>query len=73
MNNIGEPALSNRDVRNFGGGFRSPSRDSGTNLNLGNNGLNGLTNAQNAQRVESKLLATNFSYSPNSALDLSGS
>jgi hypothetical protein len=72
MNNIGEPALSNRDVRNFGGGFRSPSRDSGTNLNLGNNGLNGLTNAQNAQRVESKLLATNFSYSPNSALDLSG-
>ncbi|MBT8243619.1 MAG: TonB-dependent receptor [Winogradskyella sp.] len=72
MNNIGEPALSNRDVRNFGGGFRAPSRDSGTNLNLGSNGLNGLTNAQNAQQVESKLLATNFSYSPNSALDLSG-
>ena len=23
INNIGEPALSNRDVRNFGGGFRS--------------------------------------------------
>lgn len=72
MNNIGEPALSNRDVRNFGGGFRAPSRDSGTNLNLGNNGLGGLTAAGNAQRVESKLLATNFSYSPNTALDLSG-
>ncbi|GAA4965316.1 carboxypeptidase regulatory-like domain-containing protein [Algibacter aquimarinus] len=72
MNNIGEPALSNRDVRSFGGGFRSPSRDSGTNLNLGNNGLSGLTSAQNAQQVESKLLATNFSYSPNPALDLSG-
>lgn len=72
MNNIGEPALSNRDVRNFGGGFRAPSRDSGTNLNLGNNGLSGLTNAQNAQQVESKLLASNFSYSPNTALDLSG-
>jgi len=53
MNNIGEPALSNRDVRNFGGGFRSPSRDSGTNLNLGNNGLSGLTNAARAQQVES--------------------
>ncbi|WP_299117661.1 carboxypeptidase regulatory-like domain-containing protein [uncultured Winogradskyella sp.] len=72
MNNIGEPALSNRDVRNFGGGFRAPSRDSGTNLNLGNNGLNGLANSRNAQQVESKLLATNFSYSPNKALDLSG-
>ncbi|RNC84211.1 MAG: TonB-dependent receptor [Winogradskyella sp.] len=72
LNNIGEPALSNRDVRNFGGGFRAPSRDSGTNLNLGNNGLSGLTTAQNAQQVESKLLATNFSYSPNKALDLSG-
>jgi hypothetical protein len=72
MNNIGEPALSNRDVRNFGGGFRAPSRDSGTQLNLGNNGLSGLTSIANAQRVESKLLATNFSYSPNTALDLSG-
>ncbi|RZN84292.1 MAG: TonB-dependent receptor [Winogradskyella sp.] len=72
MNNIGEPALSNRDLRNFGGGFRAPSRDSGTNLNLGNNGLSGLANSRNAQQVESKLLATNFSYSPNKALDLSG-
>ncbi|WP_405573380.1 carboxypeptidase regulatory-like domain-containing protein [Winogradskyella sp. Asnod2-B02-A] len=72
INNIGEPALSNRDVRNFGGGFRSPSRDSGTNLNLGNNGLSGLTTSANAQKVESKLLATNFSYAPNPALDLSG-
>ena len=72
INNIGEPALSNRDVRNFGGGFRSPSRDSGTNLNLGNNGLSGLTSSANAQKVESKLLATNFSYAPNPALDLSG-
>ena len=72
MNNIGEPALTNREVRSFGGGFRAPSRDSGTNLNLGSNGLNGLTSVNNAQRVESKLLATNFSYSPNTALDLSG-
>ncbi|MBT8325906.1 MAG: TonB-dependent receptor family protein [Winogradskyella sp.] len=72
MNNIGEPALSNRDLRSFGGGFRSPSRESGTQLNLGNNGLSGLTNSRNAQSIESKLLATNFSYSPKNTLDLSG-
>ncbi|MCC1483819.1 TonB-dependent receptor [Winogradskyella immobilis] len=72
INNIGEPALSNRDVRNFGGGFRAPSASSGTNINLGNNGLGGLTNSRNAQRVESKLLATNFSYSPKTTLDISG-
>lgn len=72
INNIGEPALTNREVRNFGGGFRAPSRDSGTNINLGDNGLGGLTSVANAQRIESKLLATNFSYSPNTALDLSG-
>ena len=35
MNNIGEVALTNRDLRNFGGGFRAPSRGSETNLNLG--------------------------------------
>jgi len=72
LNNIGESAINNRDLRSFGGGFRAPSRDSGTNLNLGNNGLNGLTNLGNAQKIESKLLATNFSYSPKETLDLSG-
>lgn len=72
LNNIGEPSLTNRDIRNFGGGFRAPSRDSGTSLNLGNNGLSGLTNINNAQKVESKLAATNFSYSPKQTLDLSG-
>ncbi|WP_430467421.1 carboxypeptidase regulatory-like domain-containing protein [Winogradskyella ouciana] len=74
MNNIGEVALTNRDLRNFGGGFgfRAPSRTSGTNINLGNNGLGGLTNIQNSQEVVTKLIATNFSYSPNKALDLSG-
>ena len=72
LNNIGEAAINNRDLRSFGGGFRAPSRDSGTNLNLGNNGLSGLTNLGNAQNIESKLLATNFSYSPKETLDLSG-
>lgn len=72
MNNIGEVALTNRDLRNFGGGFRLPSRSSGTSINLGNNGLGGLTSVQNSQEVVTKLIASNFSYSPNKALDLSG-
>ncbi|WP_400074839.1 carboxypeptidase regulatory-like domain-containing protein [Winogradskyella sp. R77965] len=74
MNNIGEVALTNRDLRNFGGGFgfRLPSRTSGTNINLGNNGLGGLTNIANSQEVITKLATANFSYSPNKALDLSG-
>ena len=72
MNNIGEVALTNRDIRNFGGGFRRPSASSGTNINLGDNGLGGLTSLGNAQEIETKLGAGNFSYSPNKALDLSG-
>ena len=72
MNNIGEVALSNRDIRNFGGGFRLPSQSSGTSINLGDNGLGGLTNLGNAQEIVTKLGAANFSYSPNKALDLSG-
>ena len=72
FNNIGEVVLTNRDIRNFGGGFRIPSNNSGTSINLGDNGLSGLTSIANAQEVISKLGATNFSYSPNKALDLSG-
>jgi len=72
LNNIGESALTNRDIRNFGGGFRAPSRSSGTSISLGNNGLNGLANPGNAEQIVTKLVATNFSYSPNKALDISG-
>ncbi|WP_047415692.1 carboxypeptidase regulatory-like domain-containing protein [Cellulophaga sp. Hel_I_12] len=72
LNNIGEQALTSRDIRNFGGGFRAPSRSSGTSINLGDNGLGSLTNQANALEIESKLATGNFSYSPNKALDLSG-
>lgn len=72
LNNIGEVALTNRDIRGFGGGFRLPSRTSGTSINLGNNGLSGLTNIADAQEVVTKLATANFSYSPTKALDLSG-
>ena len=72
LNNTGEASLTRQDIRGFGGGFRPPSQSSGTNLNLGNNALNFLTRENNALEVENKLGATNFSYSPNQALDISG-
>ncbi|MGB5404147.1 MAG: carboxypeptidase-like regulatory domain-containing protein, partial [Robiginitalea sp.] len=72
LNNTGEVALTRRDIRNFGGGFRAPSRNSGTSINLGDNGLNFLTNEANALEIENKLATGNFSYSPTQALDLSG-
>ncbi|NKI31804.1 carboxypeptidase-like regulatory domain-containing protein [Croceivirga thetidis] len=72
LNNTGEVALTRRDIRNFGGGFRVPSRNSGTDINLGDNSLNFLTNEQNVLEIESKLATANFSYSPSGTLDLSG-
>ena len=72
INNIGEVALSRRDIRGFGGGFNAPSRQSGTSINLGDNSLNFLTNQRNALKIENKLATMNFSYSPNKSLDLSG-
>jgi hypothetical protein len=72
LNNTGEVALTRRDIRNFGGGFRAPSISSGTSINLGDNSLNFLTSQGNALEVENKLATANFSYSPNQALDLSG-
>ncbi len=72
VNNIGELALSRRDIRGFGGGFRTPSRSSGTNINLGDNSLNFLTNQNNALQIKNQLATANFSYSPKTSLDLSG-
>lgn len=72
INNLGELALNNRDIRNFSGGFRSQSPNNGTNINLGDNGLNLNTNARNVKEIETKLSAVNFTYSPSKKLDLSG-
>ncbi|GGD14999.1 carboxypeptidase regulatory-like domain-containing protein [Hyunsoonleella pacifica] len=73
LNNTGEPALTRRDLRGFTGGFRPPSRDSGTSISLGNNDLGFLATQNNrAQNIENKLASGNFSYSPNKALDISG-
>jgi len=73
LNNLGEVAFTRRDYFNFSGGFRGPSRSSGTSINLGSNNLGFLT-AQNgkAKDIETKFGAANFSWSPNKALDLSG-
>ncbi len=73
LNNLGEVAFTRRDYFNFTGGFRGPSRSSGTNINLGSNSLNFLT-AQNgrAKDIETNFGAANFSWAPNKALDLSG-
>ena len=73
LNNIGEVAFTRRDYFNFSGGFNMPSRQSGTNLNLGNNNLGFLTLQNNrAKDINTKFGAANFSYSPNKALDISG-
>ena len=55
LNNTGDVALTSRDIRNLGGGFRVPSRSSGTNINLGNNSLGFLTNQNTALEIENKL------------------
>ena len=72
VNNIGEVAVTRRDIRGFGGGFQSPSSRSGTSINLGDNSLNFLTNERNALKIENKLFSANFSYSPKKSLDISG-
>ncbi|SEB84153.1 CarboxypepD_reg-like domain-containing protein [Tenacibaculum sp. MAR_2009_124] len=72
FNNIGELSLNRRDIRGFGGGFRTPSKSSGTDINIGDNGLSFLTNQSDALKIENQLATANFSYSPKKTLDFSG-
>ncbi len=73
INNLGEAVLDRRDARGLRGGFRSQSPANGTNISLASAGIGFLTaTARNANRIETKLTALNFSYSPNKKLDLSG-
>jgi hypothetical protein len=73
LNNMGEVVISRRDARSFGGSFRSQSPSNGTNINIADAGIGFLNaSARNANRIETKLSALNFSYSPNPKLDLSG-
>jgi len=73
INNIGEIAFTRRDYFNFTGGFRAPSRSSGTSLNIGDNGIGFLLNQNNrAKDINTKFGAANFSYAPKKTLDISG-
>ncbi|UAM98400.1 carboxypeptidase-like regulatory domain-containing protein [Polaribacter litorisediminis] len=73
VNNLGDVVISRRDARSFGGSFQSQSPSNGTNINIADAGIGFLNaGARNANRIESKLSALNFSYSPNKKLDLSG-
>ena len=73
LNNIGDVVLSRSDVRSFGGDFQSQSPSNGTNINIADAGIGFLSaNARNANKIETKLSALNFSYSPNEKLDLGG-
>ena len=73
VNNLGDVVLSRRDARSFGGSFQSQSPSNGTNINLADAGIGFLNaSARNANKIETKLTALNFSYSPNPKLDLSG-
>lgn len=73
LNTIGEVAFSRRDFFNFTGGFRAPNRQSGTKIDLGDNGLGFLAMKNNrAKHINSKLAAANFSWSPIKSLELSG-
>jgi hypothetical protein len=72
-NNIGEPALSRRDLFRFGGGFNNLNAQSGTSINISSDGA-GITNLQNnrAKSVDANLGAYNFTHSPNDKWELSG-
>jgi hypothetical protein len=73
VNNMGDVVISRRDARSFGGNFRSQSPSNGTNINIADAGIGFLNaSARNANRIETKLSALNFSYSPTKKLDLSG-
>ena len=73
LNNIGEVAFTRRDYFNFTGGFKRPSLSSGTNINLGSNDIGFLTLQNNrAKDINTKFGATNFSWSPQTSLDIGG-
>ncbi|MGJ8745824.1 outer membrane beta-barrel protein [Polaribacter sp.] len=73
LNNMGEVVLDRRTLRGFSGGFRSQSPSNGTNISLASAGIGFLSaSTRNANKINTKLTALNFSYSPNKKLDLSG-
>jgi hypothetical protein len=72
LNNIGEIAITRRDIQGFSGRFQQSNTRSGTNIDIGNNNINFNTNQNNALFIENKLASANFSYSPKDNLDVTG-
>ncbi len=72
-NDVGQPPLSRRDFYRFGGGFRNLNSGTGTSINISSD-FGGIGNLQNnrAKKIESELLATNFTVSNDKGLNISG-
>ena len=73
FNDVGQPPLSRRDFYRFGGGFRNLNSGTGTSINISSD-FGGIGNLQNnrAKKIESELLATNFTVSNDKGLNISG-
>ncbi len=73
LNNIGELPLTMQDYFKFTGGFKNMMKKGGSSFNISSNelGIMGLRNDK-AKEINTKFGATNFSYNPTKALNISG-
>ncbi|WP_426486545.1 carboxypeptidase-like regulatory domain-containing protein [Flavobacterium sp. 2] len=73
FNNIGELPLTAQDYFKFTGGFKNMMKKGGSNFNVSSNDL-GISVLRNnrAKEIETKFGATNFSYNPTKAWNISG-
>ena len=73
FNNIGELPLTAQDYFKFTGGFKNMMKKGGSNFNVSSNDL-GISILRNnrAKEIETKFGATNFSYNPTKAWNISG-
>lgn len=73
VNNIGEQALSRRDLFRFNGGLNSFSGKSGSSFNISSKNL-GIPMAErnNAQSLDNQLGAFNYNFTPSDAWRISG-
>lgn len=73
FNTIGEVPFSFQDYFNFTGGFRNFNQRGGTSFNVSDGGLGFLTTQNDrANEIATGFAAANFTYTVNSAWDISG-
>ena len=61
VNNLGDVVLSRRDLRSFGGSFRSQSPSNGTNINIGDAGIGFLSaGARNANQNRNEVVCFKY-------------